>query len=200
MAQSTTKERKKRKRRKSNQAQVKSEVESRAEAQENTSGIGYLCICGFKTLDKQEFTSHVMFKSREEGKGTHLSAGRVNMESGEVVAPPWRERSASQRENTPTLGKAPGGDGTGEKKDATTLAEASQIKLVPRTYVMDYSPIMRMAQDAAVQYFGWREDMPLVNFIDTVLYMFFKEKGITLLGYIVDESVLNKEEQHGHRT
>jgi len=153
--------------------------------------IGYSCICGFKTKNKREFNKHIMLEARKDGKGTHKSIGRIDMQTGEVVTPPWAERSMEERQRT----KYSGGDG--KVKQTERLAEAQEIRVVPRVFTMDYSPIMRAAQDAATKIWNWRPDMPLGNFIDTVLFLFFQEKGITLCGYIVDESLLVKEEQHG---
>ena len=91
-------------------------------------------------------------------------------------------------------------DAKKEAKGAATLqgtkeiTEAQQLRMVPKVFTMGYTPIMRVAQDAAVKYFGWRPDMPFENFVDTVLYYYFMEKGITLMGYVVDDSLLSKEE------
>jgi hypothetical protein len=155
--------------------------------------IGYGCICGFKTTSKIDFNKHVMLEARKDGKGTHKSLGRINMQTGEVITPPWSERSMEERQRTKYSGR--GGDGKVQQTNA--LAEAQEIRVVPRVYTMDYSPIMRAAQDAATKFWGWRPDMPLGNFLDTVLFLFFQEKGITLCGYIVDESLLGKEVIHG---
>jgi len=157
--------------------------------------IGYGCICGFKTADKKKFNSHVLLEARKDGKGTHKSLGRIDLETGEVVTPPWAERSREERQRTKYSGKGKNG-GDGRVQQTSILAEAQEIRVVPRMYTMDYSPIMRAAQDAATKFWGWRPDMPLGNFLDTVLFLFFQEKGITLCGYIVDESLLAKEEQH----
>ena len=155
---------------------------------------GYGCSCGFITPDKKEFTTHLMLSSKLEGKGTHKSIGRVNTKTGEVVIPPWSERSLEDKERT-KHSKRGASSGNGDKKYQMTdaLADAQQIRVVPRVYTMDYSPIMRAAQDAAINLWGWRSEMPLGNFIDTVLYLFFEEKGVTLAGYIVHESLVEKE-------
>jgi len=177
--------------------------------------IGYACICGWKTTDKEEFTSHCMFQAQKDGKGTHKSLGRVDMKTGEVVMPPDAERSPEQKQQSKQRlnksdnggggggggaggGGEGGGGGAGGGAKTQTLqatkdiADAQQLRMVPKVFTAGYTPIMRIAQDAAVKYFGWRPDMPFENFIDTVLYLFFKEKGITLVGYIVDDS-LKKE-------
>lgn len=190
--------------------------------------LGYACICGWKTTDKEEFTSHCMFQAQKDGKGTHKSLGRVDMQTGEVVMPPDAERTPEQKQQSKTRlnkrdnGGGGGGGGAAEaavvaaaeaKKEAVEakkeagakptvaalqvtkeLADAQQLRMVPKVFTAGYTPIMRVAQDAAVKYFGWRPDMPFENFIDTVLYLFFKEKGITLVGYVVDDSLLPKEE------
>ncbi|MCK4388465.1 MAG: hypothetical protein KAW00_06795 [Dehalococcoidia bacterium] len=180
--------------------------------------LGYGCICGFKTTDKVKFTSHVMFSAQKDGRGTHKSLGRVDMETGEVVLPPFAERTDEQKKQARhkvstnggdesgggggTGGGGAGGGGTGKTpivQSTSHIAEASQIRAVPKIFTMDYTPIMRVAQDAAVKYFGWRPDMPFENFVDTVLYYYFLEKGITLMGYVVDDSLLPKEEDtNGH--
>lgn len=62
---------------------------------------------------------------------------------------------------------------------------ATEIKIVPRIMTMDFTPIMRVAQVVSIREWGWRPDMPLENFLDTVLYNYFKEHGIVLNGYFV---------------
>ena len=167
---------------------------------------GYGCCCGFTSQDKKEFNSHLLHSARRDGKGTHKSIGRVDLSTGEVTALPWSERDPEERKSYMS-GKKPikalprgedgdghGGDGRG--KGTQALAGAQTIRVIPRVYTMDYSPIMRAAQDAAITLWGWRPEMPLGNFIDTCLYLFFEEKGITLCGYIIDDALLEKEEQH----
>lgn len=190
-----------------------------SEAPESTATepqIGYGCICGFTTLDKVEFTSHVMFSAQRDGRGTHKSRGRVDMETGEVVLPPFAERTDEQKKqarfkvnkvDTNGGGDSPGGVGRGVAGSGSgkvaiiqatpKIVDASVLRVVPKIFTMDYTPIMRVAQDAATKYFGWRPDMPFENFIDTCLFLFFKEKGITLIGYVVDDSLLPKEGNNG---
>lgn len=184
---------------------------------------GYGCICGFTTQDKIDFTKHLMLEGKRDGKGTHKSLGRINITTGEVTLLPWEDRSPEDREKTKYGGLDAAGDngeGKSDKGDeksgksgksngkgpkvtkpeasilqTTTLDNAQEIRVVPRIYTMDYSPMMRAGQDAATRLWGWRPNMPLGNFIDTVLYLFFEEKGVTLCGYIVNDSLLEKEAQ-----
>jgi len=162
---------------------------------------GYACTCGKVFDDLREFRGHMLTAGRTE-KGAHSSRGRVNLETGEITMPPAGERTPEQWQEAkygkkPEIGGKSSGKTTG-KTAATTkttlrpidnIAGAVQVKFVPRVYTIDYSPILRMAQDAAIKYFGWRDDMPFGNFLDTVVYLYFKDKGITLAGYVVEENL-----------
>jgi|GEM_PF-6577724 len=169
-----------------------------AEQEIDDQELGYGCSCGEVIADRKDFTGHVMLASRRDGKGSHKSIGRVDMNTGEVVSPPWAGRSIEERKKTKP-GKVADSRGNGKSdirsSQTNILADAQQIRVVPRVFTMDYSPIMRAGQEAAIKIWGWRQDMPLGNFIDTCLFLFFEEKGITLAGYIVHESLLEKEGQ-----
>ena len=170
--------------------------------------VGYACICGFKASDRQEFTAHLMEAGRRDGKGTHKSLGQINLNTGQVVHPPWEERSDEEKIQTMRKPKSEkndervksvtaGSDAKGAKSTRFSPSITQQINVVPRSFTMNYTPIMRAAQDAAIKFFKWRQDMPLENFLDTCLYLFFFEKGIQLGAYIVDERLLKKEVPSG---
>ena len=153
------------------------EAQGDAQAEE-----GYLCSCGFKTINLIEFRKHIFLKSREEGKGSHTSEGRVNMLTGEITMPPWKDRTLKQKQLS-KYGKKTKSNGDGAKL-TSVLSSANQLRLIPRVYTCDYTPVMRAAQVAATQKWGWREDMPLDNFIDTCISIMFRDRGIVLAGYI----------------
>jgi len=169
---------------------------------------GYKCVCGEWFSFLNEFRTHVFRQGRME-PGAHKSAGRCNVETGEITMPPWKDRTREQRENSmfaqqkevdpddvsrKKKKKGPG-QATSAPMATTNLASAMQVKFVPRIYTIDYSPILRAAQDASINLWGWRVDMPLGNFIDTVCYLYFKEKGVTLTGYTVEETDEEREER-----
>lgn len=152
----------------------------------------YGCKCGINFEDQKKFKFHLLKNAKLP---EHGSLGRISRETGEVTMPPWPERTKAQKASS-TLANKKEGEGKEEKPEKGTTVratelpnQATEIRLTPRFYTMDYSPIIRMAQAAAIKYFGWRPEMPLGNFIDTVLYLYFKEKGITLCGYIVDDEL-----------
>ncbi|GAG93289.1 unnamed protein product, partial [marine sediment metagenome] len=170
----------------------------------------FACKCGFTEPDRVKFNSHLLHAGKQDGKGVHKSLGRINVGTGELVAAPWEERSPEERaramlgseKSDDSVGseeltgddkdnkrKSAGGDGK-TKPHTQILGDATSIRVIPRVFQMDYTPVMRMAQDAAVNLWGWRPDMPFENFIDTCLYTFFQEKGIVLCGYVVDDKVL----------
>lgn len=71
---------------------------------------------------------------------------------------------------------------------------ATFIRVVPRVQIISYTPIMQRAQEAAFNEFGWSADMSLEDFLDTVLYYYFKRKGISLEAYVVEKPAEAKKE------
>lgn len=162
-------------------------------------GDGYKCSCGFITDDRSKFFSHIGLANKKDGKGTHKSQGRVNILTGETTMPPWEERTKEQQDQSRLARKArPTGSKNANAANLTMrvaemLSQATEVKLVPRIYTVTYTPIMQAGLHAAVNVFKWREDIPFENFLDTVIYNFFREHGVKLTGYIVDERLLNNQ-------
>lgn len=156
---------------------------------------GYGCICGFTTRNKKEMTTHLMVGGRHDGKGIHKSKGRINTQSGEVIMPPYDERNDEQKSesiyaaNNPRSKKSDGDKGNIPPGVKTTdiLANASRLNFITRVYTTDYSPIMRAAQDAAIEYWKWPADMSLGDFLDTALHLLFFEHGIKLAGHSISD-------------
>jgi hypothetical protein len=161
-------------------------------------GDGYKCSCGFITDDRMKFVQHLGHIGKKEGKDKHQSMGRVNLITGEITMPPYLQRTQEQRHET-TIGKRVEKiqvDGKIVKareipstRTTDILAQASEVRFVPRIFTTTYTPIMMQAQDAAVKYFGWRANMPFENFLDTVIFLYFREHGIRLGEYNVDDSL-----------
>jgi len=159
--------------------------EERGEAQE---GAGYGCSCGFKTLGRKEFSRHLIEAGHRDGKGTHKSIGRVNMQTGEVVMGPWVERTKEQQERS-TIGQKKK-EGSGKTfQQAAAVQDATSLRVVPRIYTIPFTPIMNMGREAAVREWGWPSDMAFEDFLDTVIYHMFNDRNITLIGYIVNDKV-----------
>jgi len=153
---------------------------------------GYGCQCGYKTDDVKTFRTHLL-KNRTE-PGQHKSIGRVNLMSGEIILPPWEERSSEEKLSSSIGLKKDGPPNPQGKTQAVTavkntdnLSEASEIRFVPRVYTATLSPILQTAFVAAQRVWGWRNDMPFINFLDTCIYNFFKEHGVTLAAYVVEK-------------
>ena len=164
---------------------------------------GYACSCKEVFPDLGQFRSH--FGLTRNDRANHQSLGRINIGTGEITMPPakdrtkeqWAEAKYGKKEEKvqPTAVTPRPPSPTKPIRHTEVMAQAVEIKFVPRVYTIDYSPILRAAQDAAIKYFGWRAEMPLGNFIDTVMFLFFKEKGITLAGYIIEETEEEREER-----
>lgn len=162
------------------------------------SGDAYKCSCGEIIPDLVSFRRHQLNKNKKE-PGQHISDGRCDPATGEITLPPYNQRTKEQKKASiygkKKTGKEP--DTTVTTRMTDTPGIASEVKFVPRILTVDYSPMLRSAQEAATREWGWRQEMPLGNFIDTVVYNFFREHGIILAGYIV----LDKEEpkNNGHK-
>lgn len=75
-------------------------VKEREEREKNSEAQvieGYGCICGYTTDDAKDIRTHVMLMSAQDGKGTHRSLGCINLQTGEVVLPPWNKRTKEQK-------------------------------------------------------------------------------------------------------
>lgn len=64
--------------------------------------------------------------------------------------------------------------------------ERPQMLVKTKVVTMEYTNIMVMAQEAAKNEWNW-PDMNFTDFVDTVLYKFFKDRGIILEGYVVED-------------
>lgn len=153
---------------------------------------GYGCKCGFVAPDLNAFRAHLTSAGSQDGKGVHASIGRINMQTGEVTLPPWNQRTKEQKLASRYGKKKQKDSDEGTKRPDTSrptavLADATQLKFVPRVFSCDYSPIMMAGQQAAQKLWAW-PSMPLNDFLDTVIYKFFKRCGVTLTGFIIEET------------
>jgi len=83
----------------------------------------------------------------------------------------------------------PGDGGTPAPQVKPTKVGAGRVKFFGTLIESEYTPIMVLARQAAVEEWNWDPNMSFEDFMDTVLYIFFKDRGITLQGYIVNEEV-----------
>ena len=160
---------------------------------------GYKCTCGTILETKKEFSSHLLHSNQGEEKGQHHSAGRVNLETGEVTMPPWAGRTPEQKALTQHSTKKERKERkeqphTEAIRPTEIIAQATQLKAIPRVYTFDYSPVMRAAQDAVIFLWGWPE-MGLGDLIDTIFHMFFESKGVKLASFTIDETEEEREER-----
>jgi hypothetical protein len=145
---------------------------------------GYGCKCGFRTDDKIKFRTHLLSGGQKE-KGTHKSLGRINLLTNEVIMGPWVERTTEERLAS-NIAKKSSGIPANSTKPTDVFAEATEVRFVPRVYTAPFSNIIICAMEAAQREWGWRKDMPLINFLDTVIYNFFKDRNIVLQSYTVN--------------
>lgn len=69
----------------------------------------------------------------------------------------------------------------------TDINNAQVIRFQPHVITYPFTPIMAIARQVAIEEWNWPSDIRFEDFIDTILYQFFKDRGIILQGYIVEE-------------
>lgn len=161
------------------------------EGQGSTEGKVYSCSCGFSDPELARFRRHLLDGGKADGKGTHKSLHTRLAKP--LVEKPLGSPLGGDGEHPPP--NAPpkaerGGDGN---KPARTIAktgnirEAVRIRVVPREFVLQNSMIFFQAMEAAINLWGWPTDVTPEDFLETYLYKSFKQRGITLGGYAVEE-------------
>ena len=78
---------------------------------------------------------------------------------------------------------------TAEEEKKTPSPAAGYVSLAAIQIRSQYTPIMYMGRLASVDKLGWPETLTFEELTDIVYYHFFKDRGITLQGYIVDDEV-----------
>ena len=126
---------------------------------------------------------------KEMGIGTELIYKVKNaLDAGDrPPEPTYDSRDVNQegdevkKEESGGNGEKPRNSGVGTRYGA--LGNASVIKLVPKVFTCDYTPIMRSARDAAIEEWKWDPEMKFEDFLDTILHTFFRDRGLILAGY-----------------
>lgn len=148
-------------------------------SQEEEESEHYYCTCGFHTDDQTIYKTHLLQAGQGNIPGKHRGGFRLDVKTGDIYP---ASRSKKKR-------PLPAGSGylTTDQNQATTF------RAVPRIMTFTHTPIMQAGYAAAVNVWGWRKDMPIENFFDTIIYNFFKEHGIQLAGYIIEDEEAEEE-------
>ena len=155
----------------------------------------YGCKCGYTTRVRTEFMRHIRGGRAADGRDAHATIGRVNA-AGQVVMPAYTERTKEQLEAS-RHGLRQQKDIPGEPKEkakrepevvrqTNILANAQQIKIVPRVFTIDYTSTMKTGYEASQRLWGWK--MAFEDFLDTVIWRYFKVHGVTLESFTIDET------------
>lgn len=110
------------------------------------------------------------------------SINKVQKAIKEDEVPDW------VKEGKPGPAGTPSGDGQKPvlpKKlpQAASLGEAVRYRFVPKEFTIEASPIIFLALEAAVNLWGWSPNTRPGDFVDTIIYRYCKEHGVTLLEY-----------------
>ncbi len=58
--------------------------------------IGFKCACGVILETRRQFNTHLVMMGKQDGKGKHYGAGRVDLDTGELVTPSPKMEPATQ--------------------------------------------------------------------------------------------------------
>lgn len=102
--------------------------------------------------------------------------------------------SGGDNGDKPQEGKSPRAtsDKTPKPLKASSIDEAVSVVVSPKTFQMS-STLLWQALQAAINEWGWPKEMTPEQFLDTYLYISFKQRGILLGGYQV---IPNQEENY----
>ncbi len=131
---------------------------------------------------------------------TALAEGwEPDLSDAAITAAPHSKGFGKKGTSVPTVKKpvTSGGDpkGNGDGSEATpepkktTQPASGYISLGAIQIRSQYTPIMYMGRLASVDKLGWPDTLTFEELTDIVYYHFFKDRGITLQGYIVDDEV-----------
>lgn len=147
--------------------------------------LAYACQCGFRHTDKKTFDNHLLQGGRQDGKGVHKSLGRVNTQTGEIVMPPFNQRSKEQKAASTYALKKKDSETGAAVRQTEIVAAATQIKFVPRTLVCSLTPVMLAAWAADQELWGWPSDMPFEEVINQWAIHFHRDRGVELTAYVI---------------
>ncbi len=136
---------------------------------------------------------------RKENQASRLEV--KNKKRAELGLPPLEpkpkgEKNVEQQEQSNNGNSKP----QSKPKEANTfrstmiLAEANKVTISPRAFSMA-SSLLWTAMQAAISEWGWPGDMSPEDFLDTYLYLSFKQRGIVLGGYQVLPA---QDRENGH--
>ena len=140
------------------------------------------------------------------GLNYHL-VRKVHLAMKKGQKPPELTEEAIKNAPPPTVfgqkkGKPPGsggesspGSGTGDDGGTPKKVPSKRIKFYGTLIECEYTPLMMLGRTASVEEWNWDANMSIEDWLDTIIYHFFKDRGITLQGYVVDDKVEGKVQQ-----
>jgi hypothetical protein len=96
----------------------------------------------------------------------------------------------------PSLASKENGSSSKNQKPKPTIdgVNPGSLKFSQTTVQTQFTPIMYMGKLAAVNQWGWPEDMLFEEFLDTIILHFFRDRGIVLQAYVVLDDEEETEE------
>jgi len=149
----------------------------------------YKCSCGFTEEKMGLFVAHFRYN---KGNGDHKSQGFLDPVTGELR--PTKEVKQAKG-NASASSPASSGSTSSGMKTATGLADAQIVAISPRRFETT-SNLLWQARQAAINELDWPADISPEDFLDTWLFLSFKNlkrRSIILGAY----QVVTKENGNG---
>lgn len=144
-------------------------------------------------LGKPLITVQKLNKKMKEGWKPDLSQAAIDAapaSPGKMVPGGGKQGLSSPEATTKKTPKKT----TAEEDKKDTHPASGYIGFAAIQLRCQYTPLMYMARLAAEEKWGWSGKMAFEDFIDTILYHFYKDRGIILQGYIVEDEVKSNGE------
>jgi len=157
-----------------------------------------------KTLIKKKNTRYNYYHDWLKGGGVVTNSSRPATsdyvsgdDNGDQPESYYQPGSTPLPPATPAMpsGSPPGGNGDRpQETEFEKVSKSSILNLQRRTYQLPLTPILTLAYKAAIERWGFSPNMPPEDFIDAIMYQFFLDRGIMLMGYVVlSEEEMNSE-------
>jgi hypothetical protein len=75
--------------------------------------------------------------------------------------------------------------------------KATRYRFIKTDFISDQPQYIQQGMEAAVNELGWRPDLSVADFIDTVMYWYFKAHGINIGEYTIDGEGQTDEQDDG---
>jgi hypothetical protein len=117
----------------------------------------------------------------------NIGRHRAEVHRDELLRILAKSREAKRRKKNRNQGPSIASSSFVGTAPTANIKEANYVTITPTTFTMS-SALLWQAREAAINIWHWPADISMEDFIDTFLYIAFKERGIILGAYVVEDN------------